>query len=94
MATATTRRRITRDQIGSRTSPRPGVTQSWKVSDAAFVATLQARGVTFALDGENLRVDAPRGTLSDFDRERLWQHLDSVRSVLAGEKRRATTVVG
>jgi hypothetical protein len=59
------------------------VTSAWKISDAAFVATLKSRGVNLSLDGENLRVDAPRGTLSDFDQERLWQHLDGVRSVLA-----------
>jgi hypothetical protein len=93
MASVTTRRRVPHDQISPLSSPRREVTRSWNISDAAFIATLKSRGVTFTLDGENLRVDAPRGALSDFDRERLWHHMDGVRTVLAGEQRHANALV-
>jgi hypothetical protein len=88
MATVTTRRRLSNNKDRTSSPSRRAGALTWKISDAAFVATLKARGVTFSLDGENLRVDAPRGALSDFDQERLWQHLEGVRTVLAGEQHR------
>jgi hypothetical protein len=92
MAVATAKRRSTNLKTMPVPSPRRAASPAWKISDAAFVATLKSRGVTLSLDGENLRVEAPRGTLSDFDQERLWHHMDGVRSVLAGEQRQMSAI--
>ena len=58
---------------------------SLKTNVPTFVASLKARGVKLTVVGEDLHVDAPRGTLSDLDQERLWQSLEGVRTLLTAE---------
>jgi hypothetical protein len=56
-----------------------------------FLQDLRARGVRFAATDGNLRIDAPRGVLTEQDREQLRRHRHEVLDWVGGV--RATTSV-
>jgi hypothetical protein len=64
--------------------PLPGSTPR-QVPAATLLATLRARGVRLSVSGDQLEVDAPRGTLTDLDQARLWRDLERVCALLVAE---------
>jgi hypothetical protein len=74
--------RIHRAKINTTHAARP----ARPMSTAALVATLLSRGIRMTANGVHLHVDAPRGTLTEMDQQRLWDRLEEVCAIVSGNE--------
>ena len=57
------------------------------MNEAQLLDTLADQGIRLAIDGDKLRVSAPKGALTPQHREWLTEHRDALLSLLRGERR-------